>query len=169
MGLKPHSLHLPHSLSLLTLWHKGTVTAIHSRHTAPLLFLDRSELLARSQWCKKAKKLFVMDGRASHLDRSRCYVIESCTPTGYVYFCCGWQFLRRFWREFDEFLGIPNKDSQGHHTSWLQLPFPSKFNYAIIFLSDFCFRWEVLKSSHLKQQWKAFYYHPSQLDPISPI
>lgn len=126
MGLKPHSLHLPHSLSLLTLWHKGTVTAIHSSHIAPLLFLDRSELLAQSQWCKKAKKVFVMDGRASHLDRSQCYVIESCTPTGYVYFCCGcWQFLRRFWREFDEFLGIPKyrlpRAPTHIHTSWLQL------------------------------------------------
>lgn len=46
------------------------------------------------------------------------------------------------------------------HTSWLQLPFPSKCNYAIIFLSDFCFRWEVLKYSHLKQLWRAFYNHP---------
>lgn len=82
------------------------------------------------------------------VDRSRSYVIENCTPTGYVYFCCGcWQFLKRFWGKFDEFVGISKHRlprAPNTHTSWLQLPFPSKFNYAITFLSDFCFRWEVL-------------------------
>ncbi len=164
MCLKPHSLHLPHSLSLLTLWHQCPATSIRSSHIAPSLFLDRSKSRHRANYAKK--KALWLSWMEEHLtvDRSRCYVIESCTPTGYVYFCCGcWQFLRRFWGKFDEFVGISKHRlprAPNTHTSLLQLPFPSKFNYAIIFLS-LLFQVGGFESFHLKQHLLETFRSPN--------
>lgn len=151
MGLKPHSLHLPHSLPLLTLWHQGTATSIRSSHIAPSLFLDRSESSAQSQWCKKSP-LFVMDGRASHCGP----LTVLCYRELHAYRLC----LVLLWMltVFEEiflrpFFGISKHRlprAPNTHTSWLQLPFPSKFNYAIIFLS-LLFQVGGFESLHLKQ------------------